>query len=73
MDGGARENAARAYLAPALNRPNLDVLVETLVTKVVQTGTENGLPVFKGIEFSQSTSGGLSLMHFQCCETYRGF
>lgn len=61
---GARDGSARAYIEPALNRSNLDVLVNTLVTKVVQTGTENDLPVFRGVQFAQNNSGMLELRYF---------
>jgi len=27
------------------------------VTKVVQTGTQDGLPIFRGVQFAQSASG----------------
>lgn len=61
---GARDGSARAYIEPALTRSNLDVLVNTLVTKVVQTGTENDLPVFRGVQFAQNNSGMLELCYF---------
>lgn len=61
---GARDGSARAYIEPALNRSNLDVLVNTLVTKVVQTGTENDLPVFRGVQFAQNNSGMLKFRYF---------
>lgn len=61
---GARDGSARAYIEPALNRSNLDVLVNTLVTKVVQTGTKNDLPVFRGVQFAQNNSGMLELRYF---------
>ncbi|EJD00214.1 alcohol oxidase [Fomitiporia mediterranea MF3/22] len=54
---GERVSAAKAYIAPALSRPNLDVLVNTHVTRVLQIGTESGAPVFKGVQFSQSSEG----------------
>ncbi|KAI9435481.1 aryl-alcohol-oxidase from pleurotus Eryingii [Lactarius indigo] len=54
---GQRSSASASYLTPVLCRPNLDVLVNTLVTKVVQTGTHGGLPIFRGVEFAQSASG----------------
>ncbi|EIM81860.1 aryl-alcohol oxidase-like protein [Stereum hirsutum FP-91666 SS1] len=54
---GARSSSARDYIAPALSRSNLDVVVNTQVTKVVQTGTQDGLPVFQGVEFAQNASG----------------
>ena len=54
---GIRNAAATAYLGPALSRPNLDVLVETQVTKLIQTGISlEGKPVFRGVEFAQSSS-----------------
>ncbi|KAI0320623.1 alcohol oxidase [Amylostereum chailletii] len=57
ISDGQRVSAYTAYLKPALSRRNLDVLVNTQVTKVVQTGTKSGLPVFKGVQFAQSSSG----------------
>ncbi|KAN0141960.1 hypothetical protein V8E53_000422 [Lactarius tabidus] len=54
---GRRTSAATAYLRPALSRHNLDVLVNTQVTKVLHTGTREGVPVFKGVEFAQSATG----------------
>jgi choline dehydrogenase len=61
IGGGQRSSASRSYLTPALSRSNLDILVNTLVTKVVQTGTqpESGLPIFRGVLFAQSASGPL--------------
>lgn len=32
-------------------------MVNTQVTKVVQTGTLDGLPIFSGVEFAQNASG----------------
>ncbi|KAH9003799.1 aryl-alcohol-oxidase from pleurotus Eryingii [Lactarius hatsudake] len=54
---GQRSSATASYLTPVLCRPNLDVLVNTLATKVVQTGTHGGLPIFRGVEIAQSASG----------------
>ncbi|KAH9177252.1 aryl-alcohol-oxidase from pleurotus Eryingii [Lactarius sanguifluus] len=54
---GQRSSASFSYLTPVLCRPNLDVLVNTLATKVVQTGTHRGLPIFRGVEIAQSASG----------------
>ncbi|KAH8987304.1 aryl-alcohol-oxidase from pleurotus Eryingii [Lactarius akahatsu] len=51
---GQRSSATASYLTPVLCRPNLDVLVNTLATKVVQTGTQDGLPIFRGVEIAQS-------------------
>lgn len=54
---GRRTSASTAYLRPALSRPNLDILVNTQVTKVLQTGTREDVPVFKGVQFAQSAAG----------------
>ncbi|TFK37738.1 aryl-alcohol-oxidase from pleurotus Eryingii [Crucibulum laeve] len=52
--GGIRSSSATAYLMPALNaRKNLDVLIHTRATKLVQTGTANGLPQFRNVEVGQ--------------------
>ncbi|KLO15613.1 aryl-alcohol oxidase-like protein [Schizopora paradoxa] len=53
-----RSSSATGYLASQfLSRPNLDVILETQVTKIFKSGTSNGLPVFGGVEFAQSSSG----------------
>ncbi|KAF8797579.1 aryl-alcohol oxidase-like protein [Phlegmacium glaucopus] len=57
ISDGQRASAATSYIAPALaNHPNLDVLVNTVVTRVLETGTQSGKPVFRGVEFAQSAS-----------------
>lgn len=48
--------AASAYLEPVFPRDNLDVLVNTQVTKIIKTGTQAGIPVMKGVEFAQASS-----------------
>ncbi|KAI0684565.1 alcohol oxidase [Cytidiella melzeri] len=53
---GERVSAASAYLDPVLARSNLDIVVNTHVTKLLQTGTSNGLPVFRGVQLSQPNS-----------------
>ena len=50
-------SSASSYLAEAINRANLDVIVNTRVTKVVPIGEEGGRPVFRGIEFAQTVDG----------------
>ncbi|KAI0321913.1 alcohol oxidase [Amylostereum chailletii] len=49
---GARSNSARDYIAPVLERSNLDVLVNTQVIKVLQTGDSNGTPIIRGVQFT---------------------
>ncbi|EPQ58624.1 alcohol oxidase [Gloeophyllum trabeum ATCC 11539] len=56
---GTRTTSAGSYIEPALLRPNLDILVDTQVTKVLQTGNHDGTPVFRGVEFAQSATGPL--------------
>ncbi|KAL0959308.1 hypothetical protein HGRIS_014572 [Hohenbuehelia grisea] len=47
-----RSSSATAYLQPALaTRHNIDLLMNTQVTKLFQTGRSGGLPVFRGVEF----------------------
>ncbi|KAI9435477.1 aryl-alcohol-oxidase from pleurotus Eryingii [Lactarius indigo] len=59
IGNGQRSSASVSYLKPVLYRSNLDILVNTLVTKVVQTGTLDDLPNFRGVQFAQSASGPL--------------
>ncbi|GJE90581.1 GMC family oxidoreductase [Phanerochaete sordida] len=47
---GCRVDAAKAYLLPALARPNLKVLTEAYVTRIV-TRIEDGIAVARGVEF----------------------
>ncbi|TBU21897.1 GMC oxidoreductase-domain-containing protein, partial [Dichomitus squalens] len=49
---GMRSSASTAYIEPVLSRPNLDVLVETTVTKPIQTGEASGTPIFRGVQFA---------------------
>ncbi|KAI0672565.1 aryl-alcohol-oxidase from pleurotus Eryingii [Trametes maxima] len=54
--GGIRQSASRAYVEPVLGRTNLDVLVNTTVTKIIQTGIEHGKPAFRRVQIAQSSS-----------------
>ncbi|KAI0275179.1 aryl-alcohol-oxidase from pleurotus Eryingii [Gloeopeniophorella convolvens] len=58
IHNGSRASSAEAYLQPALhaNRPNLDVVINAQVTKVIQTGTHSGLPVLRGVQFAASST-----------------
>ncbi|KAI0061203.1 aryl-alcohol-oxidase from pleurotus Eryingii [Artomyces pyxidatus] len=56
VGGGVRSSASVSYLQPVLSRPNLDILVNTQVTKVVQTGTQRGVPVFRGVQFAANST-----------------
>jgi choline dehydrogenase-like flavoprotein len=54
---GVRTDSNSAYISKFLSRPNLTVLTNAQVTKVLKTGTTNGLPVFRGVEFALNTTG----------------
>ncbi|KAI0062569.1 aryl-alcohol oxidase-like protein [Artomyces pyxidatus] len=54
---GVRSSSATAYLQPVLHRPNLDVLINAQVTRLLSTGDENGIPVLRKVELSQTSSG----------------
>ncbi|KAJ7173915.1 aryl-alcohol oxidase-like protein [Mycena crocata] len=54
VGNGARSSSASAYLTPALNtRANLDLLVNTQVTRLIST---SGKTTFRGVLMSQSAS-----------------
>ncbi|KAI0799851.1 aryl-alcohol oxidase-like protein [Irpex lacteus] len=62
--GGVRQSSALSYLAPILNtRSNLDVVVNTHATKILQTGISGGLPEFKGVQLSQPGSKKTLTLH----------
>ena len=46
-----------AYIQPALDRPGLDMLINAQVAKVIQTRTQSGKPVFRGVQLVTSSSG----------------
>jgi choline dehydrogenase-like flavoprotein len=52
--GGVRSSSSTSYLAQSNRRPNLTVVINTIVTKLVQTGTSQGKPTFLGVQFSSS-------------------
>lgn len=53
---GRRWSATRAFLRPALGRPNLTVITGALVKKV-RVETRYGKPFAQGVEFSHPTQG----------------
>ncbi|KAK7605245.1 hypothetical protein V9T40_007103 [Parthenolecanium corni] len=57
-DNGIRDNVARAYLVPIKNRPNLVVMKETYVTKLLINDAKqvNGVEVNKNGIYKQITS-----------------
>lgn len=54
---GRRVTSATSYLAQALNRSNLDIVVNTRVTKLISVGNVFGQPDFRGVEFTQTANG----------------
>jgi hypothetical protein len=51
--GGSRSSAATAYLN---GQSNIDILIETTVTRVIQNGKKNGVPYFNTVEFAATAS-----------------
>ncbi|KAG6919213.1 hypothetical protein DXG01_008005 [Tephrocybe rancida] len=59
IKGGERSSSATSYLAQKFaERPNLHVLTNARVTRVLQTDTVNGVPVFRGVEFADDSLHG---------------
>ncbi|KAF7375514.1 Choline dehydrogenase, mitochondrial [Mycena sanguinolenta] len=58
INGGQRSSAATSYLGPDfISRPNLHVLVNSRVTRLIQTGVDQGKPAFRSVEFTQTENG----------------
>jgi choline dehydrogenase-like flavoprotein len=53
---GTRASSWTGYLQPVVNRSNLDIVLNTHVTRVLQTGEEHGLPAFRGVEYAANTT-----------------
>ena len=54
---GVRSSSSTMYLRPILARKNLHVLINATVTKLFQTGTKNGKPLFRGVNYASSANG----------------
>lgn len=58
IKGPERSSSATSYLASDfLKRTNLHVIVNTRVSRLIQTGTEHGSPAFRSVEFQMSSGG----------------
>ncbi|KZT00887.1 GMC oxidoreductase [Laetiporus sulphureus 93-53] len=51
-----RTSSATSYLWPAMNRSNLDVLIDTRVTRLLAAGITDGMLSFTKVETAQSAS-----------------
>ena len=54
---GFRSSSSTMYLRPILARKNLHVLIKATVTKLFQTGSKNGKPLFRGVNYASSADG----------------
>ncbi|KAL0567410.1 hypothetical protein V5O48_014587 [Marasmius crinis-equi] len=54
---GERSSAATAYLVPAIDRPNLDVVINSRVLKLYASQTVDGVPQIDTLEVAQSADG----------------
>ncbi|KAI0039712.1 GMC oxidoreductase [Auriscalpium vulgare] len=58
IKNGTRDSSATAYILPALaSNLTLDVLVNSQVLRVLQTGSVDGVPIFRGVQFAASANG----------------
>jgi choline dehydrogenase-like flavoprotein len=60
IGGGVRSSSSTSYLAQANQRPNLTVLINATVLKLLQTGFHHGLKSFRAVEFTNSPGTGSS-------------
>ena len=51
---GVRSSSSTSYLANANSRPNLTVLINVTVMKLLQSGTKGALKSFRSVQFSSS-------------------
>ncbi|KAI0642210.1 hypothetical protein C8Q79DRAFT_929212 [Trametes meyenii] len=51
---GIRSDAATSYIEPLLSRGNIDILVQTQVTKLLQKDIHGTTSIFRGVQFAQS-------------------
>ncbi|KAF8960730.1 hypothetical protein BDZ97DRAFT_1920807 [Flammula alnicola] len=61
IGGGVRSSSSTSYLANANGRPNLTVLINATVMKLLQTGTtSSGLKSFRSVQFTSSPGTSLA-------------
>ncbi|KAJ2914009.1 hypothetical protein MD484_g6402, partial [Candolleomyces efflorescens] len=64
IGNGQRSSSSTTYLAEALKRSNVDVLINAHVTKLVQTGTTRRVggtvPAFRALEFSSGPGASVT-------------
>ena len=58
---GHRVSSATSYLTLAFNRSNLDIVVNTHVTKLLPVGFKGDKPIMRSVQFSQSEDGGVTV------------
>ena len=63
VGGGVRSSSSTSYLAHANSRPNLMVLIDATVIKLLQSGTKGALKAFRSVQFSSSP--GMQLITFR--------
>ncbi|KAF9077133.1 aryl-alcohol oxidase-like protein [Rhodocollybia butyracea] len=64
IDNGTRSSSAASYLAPNfLQRPNLHVLVNARVSRVLRVSSDTGVPTFRGVEFAHDLDGPMYRVH----------
>lgn len=61
ISNGQRIDAASAYITPIVGRGNLDILLNTRVTRIIQTDLVSGVPAFMKVEFGTNSSGGMRM------------
>ncbi|EAU85705.1 hypothetical protein CC1G_12262 [Coprinopsis cinerea okayama7 len=63
VGNGERSSAATSYLAPQYaNRPNLHILVNHRVTRLVTSGMRKGVPSLRTVQFAPRNSPGSPVM-----------
>lgn len=63
IGGGKRSSSSSTYLADAIKRPNLSVLINAQVTKLAKTGTVDGKPSFRAVHFSCDQNTNPTVVH----------
>lgn len=56
-----RSSSSTAYLSQVINHPNVDVLLNTQVTRLLNVATNGSTPDLRQVEFSQNANGNISI------------
>ncbi|KJA13939.1 GMC oxidoreductase [Hypholoma sublateritium FD-334 SS-4] len=60
INNGSRVSSSTSYLSASSGRPNLTILLNAMVTKLLPTGSSQGLRTFRNVQFADSRTNSVN-------------